>query len=158
MTTNVRTLEESLVRTIRAAEFVGASPQVAIFSSVEYTLDQMANALAAASTGIIVEPDEFASTNPNVPGASGRVSWTVRVVLNPVSSMSGHMHPLDVAIAAYNALHLSFPKDPNGTALSGGQWLCTSIKCDAGEFRGNYVRTAAFSVSASMSTSRNTRP
>jgi hypothetical protein len=156
--TNVRTLEESLVRTLRAASFFGASPQVAIFSANEYTLDQMANALAAASTGILVEPEEFSGPNSNVPGAAGRISWTVRVVLNPISSMSGHMHPLDVALAAYNALHLATPKDSNGTAISGGQWLCTGIKCEAGEFRGNYVRTAVFNVSASMSTPRNSRP
>lgn len=150
-------LERSLVRQLRAADFPQSSPPIAVFSAVEYTLDQMASALSATSAGILVEPDDASQVNPNVPGASFRLSWSVRAILNAVGSMGDNLHPLDVATAAHLALNLKFPRNENGEPLSGGQWQCSGIKCEAGEFRGNYVRTAVFTVSAPFSTQSSTR-
>lgn len=152
-------MELSLVRLLRSSEFLVQTPQVAVMSQVEYTLEQMAQALVSVSAGIIVEPEDYTALNPNVPGSSGRMSWTIRCVLNPVSSMSGHLHPMDIALQAYLTLHLVVPKNQDGTLQSGGQWTCSSIKADNAELaNGATVRTAVFTASAAFSTSRNARP
>jgi hypothetical protein len=157
-TLNFRTLEESLVRALRASEHFSASPRVEVFSPVEYTLNKMADALASVTCGALVRAEGFTGANLNVPGAMGVATWTVRVVLNPAHSMSANMHPVDVALAAWNTLHLQAPRDTEGAVMGSGQWRCGDIKTEYGEGRnGAIVDTAVFTVSTKISTARTTR-